>query len=73
MLLLIDKRLRQIFSENKNELFGRRSIIMFSNFGQLLLMLDVLMYITIASQNNISNDRIASYKQFKEVYKLDVM
>jgi ATP-dependent DNA helicase PIF1 len=71
MLALIDKRLRQAFPENRNEPFGGRSIILFRNFGQLPPVLDLPMYTTNTSQATISNNRIASYKQFWEVYKLE--
>jgi len=38
MLTLIDMQLQQAFSENKNEPFGDRSIIIFGDFGQLSLI-----------------------------------
>jgi hypothetical protein len=40
MLAKIDTRLWQGFSENKNVPFGGRSIIFFSDFGQLPPVLD---------------------------------
>ena len=64
MLTLVDKRLREVFSENKNEPFSGRSIILFSNFGQLLPVLDFSMYANNISHDTISNDGIASYKNF---------
>ena len=73
MLSLIDKRLRQAFSENKDEPFSGRSIIMFGDFGQLPPVLDLPMYATNVSRDNTSNDGQVCYKQFREVYKLDVM
>ena len=73
MLSLIDKRLRQAFPENKNKPFGGRSIIMFRDFGQLPPVLDLPMYTTNTSWDITSNDGIACYKQFREVYKLDVV
>lgn len=41
-------------------------------FGQLPPVLDLPMYIDI-SRDALSNDGLAVYKQFKEVYKLDVI
>ena len=73
MLGLIDTRLRQIFSEKKNEPFGGRSIILFGDFGQLPPVLDVPMYSTNISRDGLSNYRIATYKFFSEVYKLDII
>src|SRR6266540_6531440 len=73
MLGLIDTRLRQIFSEKKNELFGGRSIILFDDFGQLPPVLDVPMYSTNILRDGLSNYGIATYKFFSEVYKLDII
>ena len=73
MLALIDMRLRQIFPENANEPFGGRSIIMFGDFGQLPPVLDLPMYAVNASRDTLSNNGIASYKQFREVYKLEII
>jgi len=73
MLALIDIRLRQAFPENKDEPFGGRSIIMFGDFGQLPPVLDLPMYTDKAMCGTISNNGVASYKQFREVYKLDVV
>ncbi len=44
MLALIDLRLRQAFPEYRNHAFGRCSIILVRNFGQLSSVLDELMY-----------------------------
>ena len=73
MLALVDKRLREAFPENKSEPFGGRSIILFSDFGQLPPVLDLPMYANNVSHNTTSNNGLASYKIFQEVYKLDVI
>jgi hypothetical protein len=73
MLALVDKRLREAFPENKSEPFGGRSIILFGDFGQLPPVLDLPMYAKNVSHDTTSNDGIASYKNFREVYKLDVI
>jgi len=44
---------------------------MFGDFEQLSPVLDLPMYTTDVSRDTISNDRIASYLQFREVYKLE--
>ncbi len=44
---------------------------MFGDFRQLPPVLDLPMYTTDASRDTISNDGIASYLQFQEVYKLE--
>src|SRR6266542_1276478 len=44
MFILIDKRLREAFSKNRNNIFGRQSIILFSDFSQFLSVLDFLIY-----------------------------
>ena len=73
MLGLIDMRLRQAFPEKNNEPFGGRSIIMFGDFGQLPPVLDFPMYTNNVSRDTSSNNGIAAYKQFREVYKLDIV
>ena len=73
MFSAIDKRLREAFPKSKNEPFGRRSIILFGDFGQLPPVLDLPMYATNLSHDITSNDGIASYKNFQEVYKLNVI
>src|SRR4051794_19369661 len=72
MLSLINMRLRQVFSES-NEPFRRRSIIMFGDFRQLLPVLVLLMYANNVSNNMAFKNRLATYKQFIEVYKLNIM
>ncbi len=72
MLELIDMYLRKAFPEHNNELFGSRSVIMLSNFGQLPLMLNLFIYINTSWDLLFNNDFIA-YKLFQKVYELDVV
>src|ERR1043165_10259948 len=46
---------------------------MFEDFGQLPPMLDLPMYANDNTCDEISNNGIASYQQFREVYKLEVV
>ena len=71
MLALIDMWLWQAFPEYNNKPFGGRSIIMFGDFSQLLPVLDLPIY-NDAKRDSLSNSGIAAYKQFKEVYKLEI-
>ncbi len=70
MLALIDKQLRQAFSKNKNETFGRLSIIMFGDFGQLPPVLDLPIYTTNMSRDTTSNNGVASYNNFEKCINL---
>ena len=72
MLALIDKRLRQAFPEHNNEPFGGRSIILVGDFGQLPPVLDLPMY-SDTQRDELSNNGFVVYRQFREVYKLDVI
>jgi len=73
MLALIDLRLRQAFPEHQNHVFGGRSVILVGDFGQLPPVLDEPMYSQIPRHDMLSNDGITAYRQFREVYKLDVI
>jgi ATP-dependent DNA helicase PIF1 len=73
MLALIDMRLRQAFPEHKNQPFGNCSIIIVGDFGQLPPVLDEPMYSQTSRRDQLSNDGIFAYKQFREVYKLDIV
>src|SRR2546421_8582995 len=71
MLAIIDRWLRQAFPEHNNEPFGGRSIILFGDFGQLPPVLDLPMYAD-TKRGSLSNSGIVAYKQFIEVYKLEI-
>ncbi len=71
MFALIDMQFQQAFLENKNELFDDKSIIIFDDFGQLPPVLDLSIYVD-AKQDLLFNSGMAAYKQFKEVYKLEI-
>lgn len=46
---------------------------MFGDFGQLPPVLDLPMYTNSASRDESSNNGLVAYKQFKEVYELDIV
>ncbi len=72
MLALINLQLWQAFPKHNNEQFGKRSVIMFDNFGQLPPVLDLLIYTNI-KWDVLSNSSLAIYKQFKKAYKFDII
>ena len=72
MLSLIDMKLRQAFLKS-NKPFERRSIIMFGDFRQLLPVLNLLMYANNALNDIAFKNELAAYKQFTEVYKLNIV
>src|ERR1051325_1907711 len=73
MLALIDLRLRQAFPDHKDCVFGGRSVILVGDFGQLPPVLDEPMYSQISRHDPLSNDGITVYRQFQEVYKLNII
>ena len=46
---------------------------MFDDFGQLPLVLDLPMYANNTKRDALSNSGLAIYKQFSEVYMLDIV
>ncbi|CAG8720815.1 17502_t:CDS:1 [Cetraspora pellucida] len=72
-LALIDMRLRQAFSEQRDQPFGNQSVILIGDFGQLPPVLDDPIYTSTLRRDSLSNNGIIAYKQFLEVYKLDVV
>jgi len=61
MLALIDIWLRQAFPEHKNELFGRRSVVLCGDFGQLPPVLDYSMY-SDTKKDALSNSGLVIYR-----------
>jgi ATP-dependent DNA helicase PIF1 len=73
MLALVDMRLRQAFPEQQNKPFGNRSVIIMGDFEQLPPVIDDPMYIQKLRHNSLSIDGMSTYKQFQEIYKLDIV
>lgn len=73
MFALIDLRLRQAFPNHRNQVFGGQSIILVGDFGQLPPVLDEPMYSQVPRRDSLSNDAIAVYRQFREVYHLGIV
>jgi hypothetical protein len=68
MLGLIDMCLWQAFPNSGNQVFGSRSVILVGDFDQLPPVRDEPMYSRNPRQDSLSNDAIAVYQQFREVY-----
>ena len=68
MLALIDLHLHQAFPMCGNQVFGGRSVILVGDFGQLLPVLDELMYSQVLQRDFLSNEAVVIYQQFCEVY-----
>ncbi|CAG8709108.1 9860_t:CDS:2, partial [Racocetra fulgida] len=74
MLAIIDVRLCQAFSEYKNIPFGSRLVILVGDFGQLLPVCDLPMYVkSLHNHDSVSNDGRIAYSQFWKVYRLEVI
>ena len=73
MLTLIDMRLRQAFPKHQDQPFGNRSVILIGDFGQLPPVMDDAMYMQNLRRDPLSNNGMSAYKQFQEVYNLDVV
>ncbi|CAG8668017.1 15339_t:CDS:2 [Cetraspora pellucida] len=61
-----------VLAEQRNKLFGDRSIVLVGDFGQLPPVLDLPMY-TNVMRDQISNNGHTAYRQFKKAYKLDII
>ena len=66
----VDKRLRQAFPHQGQEVFGGCSCILFGDFGQLPPVMDLPLY-TTASKSELSDQGRAAYHSFKHAVVLD--
>ncbi|CAG8727492.1 3557_t:CDS:2, partial [Cetraspora pellucida] len=67
------KQLQNKLQDQQDQLFGNQSVILNSDFEQLSPVLDNPIYTSTLQHDSLSNNSIIVYKQFLEVYKLDVV
>ncbi len=72
ILDLVDIWLQQAFLKHNNKLFNGKSIILFGDFDQLSPILDLSMF-TDTKQDLLFDSSLIAYKQFKEMYKLNII
>ena len=65
----IDRRLRQAFPHHAQEVFGRCSMLLFGDFGQLPPVMDLPLY-TIDSRSELSDQGRTAYQQFDKAFIL---
>ena len=65
----IDSRLRQAFPHHAQEVFGRCSLLLFGDFGQLPPVMD-LSLCTTDSRSNLSDQGRTAYLQFDKAFTL---
>ena len=66
----VDRRLRQAFPHNSQEVFGGCSYFLFGDFGQLPPVMDLPLY-TTDSRSELSDQGRAAYQTFQQAVVLD--
>ena len=66
----VDRRLRQAFPHNAQQVFGSCSCLLFGDFGQLPPVMDLPLY-TIETRTDLSDQGRAAYLQFHKAYVLN--
>ena len=69
MLGQIDRRLRQAFPHNAQEVFGGCSLMLFGDFGQLPPVMDLPLY-TTDGRSDLSDQGRAAYLHFNKAFTL---
>ena len=70
MLGQVDRRLRQIFPHQAQEVFGGCSCLLFGDFGQLPPVMDLPLF-TTHSRSELSDQGRAAYQYFNKAVVLD--
>ena len=66
----VDRRLRQAFPHNVQEVFGGCSCLLFGDFGQLPPVMDLPLY-TTDSRSELSDQGRAAYQTFQQAFVLN--
>ena len=66
----VDRRLRQAFPHNAQQVFGSCSCLLFGDFGQLPPVMDLPLY-TIETRTDLSDQGRSAYLQFDKPYVLN--
>jgi hypothetical protein len=73
LLGMVDSRLRQIFADKADVVFGGISVLMFGDFGQLPPVMDKGLYLPVVGKNVLGTQGRMAYQQVDRAFFLDTV